>query len=63
MKTTGGHDIELLDDQGMVGGEEVGAEMMAKMEGMVEMDTQEMQEIMELEMMMEEMMMGEMFEQ
>lgn len=44
-----GYDTELLDDRGMVGGEEVGAEMMAETKGMTEMD---MEEIMVLEMMM-----------
>lgn len=57
-----GYDAKLLDNRGMVRGEEVGVEMMVEMEGMTEMDMKEMQEIMVLDMMMEEMMMGEMVE-
>lgn len=49
MRMMKGYDAKLLDDRGMVGGEEVGVEMMVWM-----------QEIMVLEMPMEEMMMGEM---
>lgn len=37
-----------------------GVEMMAEMEGMAEVDMEEMQEIMVVEMEIEEMMMGEM---
>lgn len=64
MRMMRGYNAKLLSNQGMVGGEEVGAKMMAEVEGMIERDMEEMQEIMVLYMMMEEMIMiGEMPEQ
>lgn len=49
-----GHDVELLADRGMAGGEEVGVEIMVEMGEMTEMDMKEMQETMVVEMEMEE---------